>query len=81
MVEFTVKNSKNKIYYRVFIRTSEIREVIENEDGTAILRLTDVSPKGDFSYVHVAEKYEEAVKIIEDDQHRHLSRLVRKDKE
>lgn len=81
MVEFTVLNSKNKIYYRIFIRTSEIREVIENADGTARLRLTDVSPKGDFASVHVAEKYEEAVKIIEDDQYRHLSRLGRKDKE
>lgn len=74
MVQFTALSKKRGCLYRIYIRTSEVREVIENADGTTTLRLSDIRPNGGFSAQEVVETYEEVVKIIESDQ-RGLSRI------
>ena len=81
MVEFTALSEKKESRYRIYIRTSEVREVIENEDGTTTLRLSDIRPNGGFSAQCVLEPYEEVVKIIESDQRGYLSRMNRKEKD
>ena len=74
MIEFHVETRKGEILRRS-IRVSEIRQVYENADGTATLRLSDFEKNGNYFGVDTVELYNEVMKDIENEQCKHLSRF------
>ena len=74
MVEFHVETKKG-IILRRSLRVSEIKEVRENSDGTAFLRISDFEKNGNYFGFDTVELYNDVMKDIEHEQRVHLSRL------
>ncbi|MBO5240972.1 MAG: hypothetical protein J6B56_06110 [Clostridia bacterium] len=74
MVEFHVETKKG-IILRRSLRVSEIKEVRENSDGTAFLRISDFDKNGNYFGFDTVELYNEVMKDIENEQCKHLSRF------
>ena len=73
MVEFHVETKKGIL--RRSLRVSEIKEVRENSDGTAFLRISDFEKNGHYFGFDTVELYNEVMKDIEHEQRKHLSRF------
>ena len=60
MIEFHVETKKGIL--RRSLRVSEIKEVRENLDGTALLRVTDFVEKGNYVAYDTVELYDDVMK-------------------
>lgn len=74
MVAYSIKRKDGTIA-RCSIKLSEIREVLENRDHTATLRVSEIRKNGTFSVAETLEGYDQIMLRIENEERKHAEKI------